>query len=311
MNILVVGLGAIGTVFSVSLKSANHNVYGLTKTKYINQFKNELTITGLFGSKSARLNLITDSPQILKNISFDLIIITVKSFDTEKAINQIIDLVSKDTLILIAQNGYGNYEIAGNILGFEKVILGRVIFGSRLIKLGAAEVTVIADSVCIGNPHKKIEEERLKYIAKVIDKSGIPTYYSERVYQILWDKIIYNSALNPLGAILRCNYGRLAECESSRIIMNKIIDEIFEVTKVHNIELNWKNKNEYLDHFYNKLIPPTKDHFPSMYYDITAHKKTEIDSLNGAIVRLAKEKGLSAPTNEIITLIIKSLEGES
>jgi len=308
MNVLVVGLGAIGTVFSVFLKSAGHNVYGLTKTKYLNDLQGELEVTGILGKRKTRLDLVVDSPAKLKDIHFDLIILTVKSFDTETAINEIKEIVSQKTFILSAQNGYGNYETAGNIIGFDKVILGRVIFGSRLLKIGSAEVTVIADAVCIGNPHNLIPEQTLRNIADIIDKSGIPTYYSEKVYQILWDKILYNSALNPLGAILKCNYGTLAEDENTRKIMNKIIEEIFDITKMHNIKLNWKDKDEYIKHFYEKLIPPTKEHFPSMYYDIISNKRTEISALNGAIVKLAYEKGLSVPTNETITLLVKTLE---
>ncbi|MCX7991695.1 MAG: 2-dehydropantoate 2-reductase, partial [Proteobacteria bacterium] len=225
MNILVVGLGAIGTVFSVFLKSSGHNVYGLTKRKYLEELEKELSVTGIFGERKAMLDKVSDDPDNLKDIPFDLIIITVKSFDTEKAVNDIKGLVSEKTLVLSAQNGYGNYETAGNILGFHRVILGRVIFGSRLIKTGFAEVTVIADAVRIGNPHQLINEKIIKDIAETIDKSGIPTKYADDVYEILWDKILYNSALNPLGAILRCNYGQLAENENTRTIMNKIIEE--------------------------------------------------------------------------------------
>ncbi|MCX7991987.1 MAG: 2-dehydropantoate 2-reductase, partial [Proteobacteria bacterium] len=108
--------------------------------------------------------------------------------------------------------------------------------------------------------------------------------------------------------ILRCNYGQLAENENTRTIMNKIIEEIFAVTKINNIKLKWENKDDYTRHFYENLIPPTKEHFPSMYYDIISGKKTEIDALNGAIVKLAKQKGIPATTNETITLLIKALE---
>ncbi len=308
MNILVVGLGAIGTVFATFLKSAGHSVYGLTKEKYLKILKKGLTVTGIFGDRKVLLDDVVESPQALSNINFDLIIIAVKSFDTEKAISDIKGLMAKDSFLLTAQNGYGNYETAGRILGFDKVILGRVIFGSRLIEHGSAEVTVIADDVIIGNPHRLIDEGILKNIAQMINEAGIPTSYSDRVYQILWDKILYNCALNPLGALLRCNYGKLAEDENARKVMNKIIEEIFYVTKANNIELNWQNKDDYIKHFYEKLIPPTREHFPSMYYDIISNKRTEIDALNGAIVKLANVKNILAPTNEDITLLIKAIE---
>lgn len=309
MNILVCGLGALGTVFATSLKHSGNTVFGLTKDKYIKEFKDKkLKIKGLFGEKEALLDGIFSSTEKLKNLNFDLIIVSVKSYDTEIVINQIISLLNKNTIVLLAQNGYGNYEKATSIIGKEKVLLSRVIFGAKIIETGFAEVTVFADDVIIGQPENAVKRETIEEIASIFNSAGIPTKVSEDVYAILWDKILYNSALNPLGAILNCSYGTLAEYEETKIIMNKIIREIFEVTKAREIKLNWKSPEDYIEHFYKNLVPPTAKHFPSMYYDIKNGKKTEIDALNGAIVKLASEVNITAPVNETITNIIKMIE---
>uniref|UniRef100_A0A7C4ELS5 2-dehydropantoate 2-reductase n=1 Tax=Thermodesulfovibrio aggregans TaxID=86166 RepID=A0A7C4ELS5_9BACT len=308
MNILVFGLGALGTVFSACLKAAGHRVYGITKEKYIGKFKNNtLKIKGLFGEKEAQLDDIFTSAEESKNLKIDLIIVSVKAYDTETAISQIKPFLN-DAMVLLAQNGYGNYEIATSLLDRERVILSRIIFGAKLIETGFAEVTVFGDEVIIGQPDGTVDETKLKEIAKVFTDAGIPTAVSKDVYAILWDKIIYNSALNPLGAILECTYGRLAENEETKFIMNKIIEEIFDVTEAKGIKLNWKSAEDYIRYFYEKLVPPTAEHFPSMYYDIKQGKKTEIEALNGAVVRLAKEAGISASVNETITKIIKAKE---
>ena len=309
MKIVVFGLGALGTAFATFLKEDGHTVYGITKDKYISQFKdNTVFVEGIWGKHEAKLDGIYTDVKDIKDENIDLIIITVKSYDTEKAVNLVKPLVKDKTLVLIAQNGYGNYEIAVEKLGKEHVLLGRVIFGSQVIKPGYVKITVNADDVRIGDPSGAIPEEDILKVACAIKHSGIPASYDPNVYKVLWDKILYNCALNPLGAILECNYGTLAENEETREIMNKIIDEIFLIAKEKGIELNWKSSKEYKKHFYEKLIPPTKDHFPSMYHDIKAGKKTEIDALNGAIVRLAKELGLKVPVNETITNLIKAKE---
>lgn len=309
MNILVFGLGALGTVFATSLKASGENVFGVTKTKYIEKIKNKrLQIKGLFGQKEAFLDEIFKDTKDIVDKNFDLIIVSVKSYDTENVIKQIKQLLNEKTLVLLAQNGYGNYELASYILGKERVILSRVIFGAKIIETGSAEVTVFADDIVIGQPERAIPMEKLEDIAKLFNKAGIPTKVSENVYAILWDKIIYNCALNPLGAILKCTYGDLAAYKESREVMNKIIGEIFIVTKTNGIKLNWQFAEDYLKFFYEKLVPPTAKHFPSMYYDIQKGKKTEIESLNGAIVNLGKKLGISVPVNETITNIIKTLE---
>lgn len=309
MNIVVCGLGAIGIVYAVSLKNSGHRVFGITKGQYLKYFYDKkLKIKGIFGEKEATLDGIYKDCDNLLSEDIDLIILSVKSFDTEVAIKELKKIVKNKTFVLLAQNGYGNYEIASKELGSKHVILGRVIFGSKLIEKNFAEVTVIADDVVIGQPESMIENSSLIEIAKIFTEAGIPTKYSENVYAILWDKILYNCALNPLGAILECNYGKLAENSYTKNIMNKIIEEIFIVTKANSIKLNWKSHIEYIEHFYRVLIPPTKEHYPSMYYDLRNGKKTEIDALNGAIVKLGNTKTIPCPVNEVIWSLIKSKE---
>ncbi len=311
MNILVYGLGAVGTVFATFLKEAGHTVYGKTKEKYIPYLKDKtLQIQGIWGNHQAKLDGVVASIEELKGKSFDLIIITVKSYDTKTAIQDIKKIINDKTYILLAQNGYGNYETAKQYIPAEQILLARVIFGAKLLKPGIAEITVNADDVVIGQPENLGNEEEIKRLIDVIKNAGIPARFSSDVYQILWDKILYNSALNPLGAILECSYGELAKNPHTRETMNSIVREIFEVAKANGIKLRWDSPDKYLEHFYKKLIPPTEKHYPSMYYDIKEGKRTEIDALNGAIVRLAKQAGIDVPVNETITNLLKFKESK-
>lgn len=309
MKILIAGLGAVGTVFACMLKKAGHTVHALTKERYLDALcDRKIRVSGIWGEHEAMLDGIFASIGPIRSISFDLIILTVKSFDTGTAIEQVRPLVDRNALVLAAQNGYGNYEAVSEAVGRERTILARVIFGAKLRTNGESEVTVIADDVRIGQPHGAVAETRIREIADAINGSGIPAAFTDNIMAVLWDKILYNAALNPLGAILGCTYGQLTDHENSRLIMERIIDEIFLVTQAHGIVLNWKTPDAYRSHFFTKLVPPTARHYPSMYYDIKAGKRTEIDAMNGAIVRLAGEKGFAVPVNETITRIISVLE---
>ena len=308
-TILITGLGALGTVFATKLKKAGHTVHALTREKYLSVLADRRTrVTGIWGEHEAQLDGIHASIDPIKNIYFDIIFLTVKSYDTAAAIEQVKPLVGNGTLVIVAQNGYGNYETVSAAVGKDHALLARVIFGVKLPAPGRAEVTVIADDVRIGQPHNAVDPDRIRAIASAINATGIPTSCAGNVAAILWDKILYNAALNPLGAVLECTYGQLAENSGTRQVMDRIIDEIFLVAEAHGMPLNWKTPEEYRKHFYTKLVPPTAKHFPSMYYDVKAGKRLEIDALNGAIVRLAHQKGISVPVNETITLLIKSKE---
>ncbi len=309
MNILIVGLGALGTVFAALLQKAGHHVHGLTRDRYLDALRDrKVHVAGIWGGHDAVLDGIASAIDPFKGTAFDLVIMTVKSYDTGAAIEQVKALVTRNALVLVAQNGYGNYETVAAAVGKEHTLLGRVIFGVKLQGTGRAEVTVIADAVRLGQPDGAVPEARCREIAEAISGAGIPTEYAGNITAILWDKILYNAALNPLGAILECTYGQLAENRDTRALMDAVIGEIFEVARGHGIPLNWKSVSEYRDHFYAKLVPPTARHYPSMYYDVKAGKRLEIDALNGAIVRLGSEKGIAVPVNEMITRLVRAKE---
>jgi 2-dehydropantoate 2-reductase len=308
-TILITGLGALGTVFATLLKKAGHTVFALTKDRYLSELADRnVRVSGIWGEHEAELDGIFSSIGPLEQKKIDLIILTVKSYDTAAAIEQVKPLVGTDTLVITAQNGYGNYEAVSSAVGKDHTLLARIIFGAKLQAAGRAEVTVIADDVRMGQPHNAVDRGRVQEIAAAFTSASIPTAYAENVESILWDKILYNAALNPLGAILECTYGQLAENSDSRRIMDEIMNEIFLVAEAHGIALNWKSANAYRDHFYARLVPPTAKHFPSMYYDVKAGKRLEIEALNGAVVRLAQAKGVAVPVNETITNIIKAKE---
>lgn len=309
MNILVVGLGAIGITFAALLKKSGHEVYGLTKPNYLASFADrKVQISGIWGRHEAVLDDVYADIEPLMGNKPDLIILTVKSYDTEGAVKALAPLVSGNTLVMAAQNGYGNYETIARLVGKEHALLARVIFGAKLLGVGMAEVTGFAGAVTLGQPDGSVPESRCKSIAEAINASGIPAEYAQNVRALFWDKLLYNCALNPLGALLECNYGKLVDDEGLCRTMNAIIREMFAVAEAHGIALRWKSADEYIEHFYGMLVPPTRQHFPSTYQDLMAGKKLEIDALNGAIVRLGKEKAVPVPVNETVTSLLKAKE---
>ncbi|EDP75786.1 2-dehydropantoate 2-reductase [Hydrogenivirga sp. 128-5-R1-1] len=302
MRFLVVGVGAIGSSYFAFLTRAGHEAVGLVKRG--RKLKN-LSVRGIWGEFEVPVKTV-ESPSEL-GLTPEVVILSVKSYDTRRALENIREAVGRNTLIMIAQNGYGNYETAVELYGEGKVILARVIFGSEVLEPGSIRITVSADDVVIGDPAGIVKEDYLKDLAHTFTEAGIPTRYEREVYKFLWDKIIYNCALNPLGALLEVNYGTLAENPHTRELMDRIVEEVFEVTRSAGIETFWKTAEEYLKVFYERLIPPTSAHYPSMLADVKKGK-TEIDALNGAICRLGSKYGVATPTNRVITELVKAKE---
>lgn len=312
MRFLIVGVGALGTVYGCLLKEKGHAVSGLDREPAVTAIRRDgLHVSGIWGEHAAFTDRIAQNAAELTDEHYDAVILTVKSFDTETAVRQIQGLLKPDTLLILAQNGYGNYQTAAKYIPAEQLVLGRVIFGSETLDYGSAKVTVIADDVILGSPAQVIEEVRLQTLADIFNTAGVPTRVSERVMDYLWGKIMYNSALNSMGAILEASYGELAEGIHSRNMMNAIIREIFAVITASGQRTLWDDPDSYLNDFYTKMIPPTAKHHASMLQDIQRGRRTEIDALNGAVAILGREYGVPTPVNEVVAQLVRAKEERS
>ncbi|MCP8304039.1 MAG: hypothetical protein H3Z50_00995 [archaeon] len=141
----------------------------------------------------------------------------------------------------------------------------------------------------------------------MVSKAGIPALPTDDIIREKWMKVFYNIALNPLSAILKIRYGTLGRYEETKAVIKSMLQEAFEVAKAEGIRLKF-TWEEYFDHLIKKQLPPTSEHKSSMLQDIEKHKKTEVEYMNGAIVRLGKVHGIETPVNETIVNIIKTLE---
>jgi 2-dehydropantoate 2-reductase len=312
MKILVLGAGAIGSIFSGLLAKSGHEVILLGRNPHMDTINRRgLTIGGIWGEHHiVNLRGYTSLKEIREDGHhlFDLILLTVKSFDTEFMIKEYLTYFPNDAPMISLQNGLGNLEEIVEYLGREKAIGGRVIFGAEIMEPGRVKVTVYADKVVLGGVKDGIDPKKVEEMAETFSLSGIPTQATMEIDKYIWGKVIYNSALNALGSILEVNYGELLKKEETKSLMNDIVVEIFKVVKKEKVNLFWNEPKEYLSLLFNELIPATYDHFPSMFHDIKKKRKTEIESINGAIVRKGEKLGLSLPVNKIITYLVKVKE---
>lgn len=309
MKVLVFGLGALGTVYSCLLKEQGHLVYGVDIPATVNAVNEQgVKVNGIWGEHAAHLDQAVADINELEANDFDLMVLTVKAFDTAQAARQLSSILAPHTRVMLAQNGYGNYQSALGFIPAEQMIVCRVIFGSETEAPGTAKVTVIADDVILGSPDRLIDYPWLEDLAAQFTVAGIPTRASDKIMQFVWGKIIYNSALNPLGAILEVAYGQLADMEYTRQLMDSIIEEIFALLSAMGQEVLWKNAAEYKRAFYSQMIPTTAEHHASMLQDIQRGRRTEIDALNGAVVELGRQFNIDTPVNAVITALLKAKE---
>ena len=312
--ILIAGAGAIGSILGGMMHEAGHDVTLLGRRSHMDAIaRGGLKISGLLGTRTVASLKLADDPARLAG-KFWLILCAVKSYDTESIADALADRLNADGAIVSMQNGLGNIEALSERFGRRRVLGGRVIFGAEIPTPGSAHVTVFAQPVAIG-PAPAIHREdapalaeRARAIAAMLDAAGVPAVGVADIMPVIWTKLLYNAALNPLGALLRLHYGALAADPDVRAIMDRAIDEAFAVARALEVALPFSNADEYRKVFYEKLIPPTFNHRPTMWDDLHKRGRTEIGALNGRIVELADAHSLDAETNRMLTRLIRAAE---
>ncbi|MFZ5802700.1 MAG: ketopantoate reductase family protein [Candidatus Omnitrophota bacterium] len=316
MKILVFGAGAIGLAFGGFL-SREHEVALVGRRSYLDLIrKGGLRVTGIWGRHTFRsFALFEDAEAVRKaGLKFDLILVTVKSYDTQAAALALKKNLSPETIVLSLQNGLGNIETLEKYLPRPRILAGRVIFGVELkpvrhgAKAAEIKVTVCAQPTAVGEVRGKKITPRVRRIVRAMARAGIPAVTTHDVRRLLWAKVVYNSALNPLASLMDCHYGALGEDPSTRLAMDRVITEVYAVATRAGLTLKPSRVEAYRRFFYGKLLPKTYYHHPSMLQDLKRGKRTEIESLNGEVARIGKRYGVPTPVNEWLAELIRKKE---
>lgn len=308
MRYLVMGAGALGSIFGGLLAKSGRDVTFVGLDEHLKAIQADgLTITGLWGEHHLDNLQAHYGTRGLSGV-FDVVLLCVKSYITDRACKECLDYMHAKSLVVSIQNGLGNWDTIAASVGWERTVGGRIIFGAEVVRPGTAKVTVYADKVLLGSPSGDIEASHIQTIVDDLNAAGIPTALSTTITSQLWGKVLYNCALNALGAILDVPYGELTHSPETLNLMRSIIQEIFSVAEAKGVAMPYEGYADYYRFLLEKQIPPTAMHRSSMHQDISMERLTEIDALNGAISRYGKELGVATPVNDVLTSLIKGLE---
>ncbi|MBT8359498.1 MAG: ketopantoate reductase family protein [Deltaproteobacteria bacterium] len=311
MRFLIYGAGALGQALGCMLTVSGHQVDLVLRKRFLKIIAEEgLNVTGIYGNFHAsaqKLNLMTDVAGADGSV-YDFILITTKAYDTAHAAKNIAALSKCTSPVVSMQNGCGNIEQLSAQFGNERTLGARIITGFEIEQAARVKITVSADAVHIGSSLSGRISEKAQKLADAISQAGLPCSAVEDIFQSLHAKLLYNCALNPLGAILGVHYGALSDNKATRTIMNRVIDETFNVIKALGNNIPWPTADRYKELFYNTLIPATFRHRPSMLQDLENNKLTEVDALLGYVSVQGQKAGVATPTCELLASLIRFKE---
>ncbi len=314
MQVLIYGGGAVGLGIASCLIRSGNRVDIVARAETVATLEREgLCRTGIFGCADAQAGSFGCYASLGQAAGgpYDFVLICTKSFDSISAAKDLAGhdaRLGKQARLVLFQNGWGNAEAFCAHFERHRIYNARVITGFRRQRPNEVEITVHADAIHLGSLFSG-DLAVLDELCRAIRAGGIPCEITDAIEKDLWAKMLYNCALNPLGAILGVPYGALAQQPSTKALMNEIVEEVFAVMLAAGYRTHWQKAEEFLDVFYERLVPDTAEHKSSMLQDIAAGKRTEIDALNGAVIRLADAHGLDVPYNHAVYNLIKFIEG--
>ncbi len=300
MRIYMIGAGAMGSVYGGLLARSGCDVELVDiNESHVDKIRRDgLVVEGVRGRHVVRLPAHSSIKGLDRR---DLAIIFTDANATRDAARSAARLLKPDGFALTLQNGIGNVEALVETLGRERVIAGVSMNSAALIEPGRTAftnsgLTSIGELDAAGS-------ERVTRVAEMLDRAEIDTEVVDDPMAFIWSKFVLNCGINALTAVTGLRSGEMYRTPEVNALQDRVIDEILAVVEKKGVRLAEANPRKKIkDHCrvrFNK---------PSMMQHIEQGRRTEIDAINGALVREARALGLSVPCNETIVAIVKGLE---
>ena len=295
-NILIVGTGALATLFAARLTQAGYRVtlLGTWKEGIDALRKNGARLIDTNGNEQQFEVSATDDPRECLGAQYALVL--VKAWQTERAAGQLKECLIDDGLAVTLQNGLGNYETLTRSLGLNRVALGSSTTGATL--LGPGQVKAGGEGV--------ISIERnpsLGPIEAALRSANFNVQIVDDAQSLIWGKLVINAAINPLTALLQISNGELLNRPAAREMMAELACEAAQVAKAENVDLPFSDPIAASEDVARK----TAANHSSMLQDVLRHAPTEIDAICGAVVKTAQKHGINAPANWACWKLIQAL----
>jgi 2-dehydropantoate 2-reductase len=305
MRIAVLGgAGAMGGIFGGWLKRSGSEVVLVDVAKDAVRAINEagLSIDEKDGGQSHVRVRASDDPKSVGQV--DLIINFVKCYHTEAAIEAAKPMLGPETAVLTLQNGWGNADRIGGIVGRDRVLVGLTYHSGTLLGPGRVKHPGVGLTY-LGELDGR-DTARLQRVAASLRAAGFETTVTPKILDEVWKKLALNACTLPTAALLRFFAHELESYDGAKEVMAAILREVVAVAKAQGMALDYDERWEAIVSLLRRAVGAK----PSMLQDVEASRRTEIEVINGAIVRAGKSAGIPTPVNETMVAMIGALQAK-
>lgn len=296
MDILIVGTGALATLFAARLAKAEYSVTMLgTWRDGIDALNRDgAQLVDASGKDESFPVHATDDPRGCEGVKQAIVL--VKAWQTERVAGQLKECLADDGLALTLQNGLGNRETLIQSLGLDRVALGITTTGATLLGPGLAKAG--------GEGVVSLEQNQaLGPMEEALRSAGFNIQLVEDAQSLIWGKLVINAGINPLTALLKVKNGELLERPSARELMKALAVETAKVAQAEDIPLPFDDPVRMVEEVARKTAANTS----SMLQDVLRGAPTEIDAICGAVVTAALKHGMDVPINRVCWELVKAL----
>ncbi|HEX9444470.1 MAG TPA: 2-dehydropantoate 2-reductase [Candidatus Binatia bacterium] len=298
-RIAVMGTGAVGGYFGARLAAAGQDVAFIARGAHLAALRQDgLRVKSASGDLNVRA-LFTDDPADAGPV--DVILVSVKSYDTEEAGAQLGPMVGDKTLILSLQNGVDNPDKLAARWGKERVLAGVVYLGAQLAAPGTIEHS--AGGRIVLGPLDGSASEAAKRAAEIFSGAAIPATVSAEIRKVLWTKLAWNAPFCALSCLARATVGEILASDALSRLAAGCMEEVREAARAAGVELGPSIVEETFQ--FSRGLGGFK---PSMLQDLEAGKPLEYEALNGIVVGLLAREGKKAPINQACLAVLEFLD---
>jgi 2-dehydropantoate 2-reductase len=295
-TIAVLGAGAVGCYFGGMLARAGAPVTLIGRARHIDVVRQK----GLcFESQKIRASIpVSASTDVADVRDADLVLFSVKTVDTEQTARQLLPHLKRGAIVTSLQNGVDNVDRIRSVAGIDAVS-AVVYVAAEMTAPGCVRHTGRGDLI-VGPPSKVVEA-----VAGVFQRGAVPCLVSDNIQGALWMKLITNCAYNAVSALTRTRYGRIMQNAETRHVVMQAVEESIAVADAAGVRLPEGDARETVRTLGAEAMVNA---LSSTAQDIVRGKHTEIDSLNGYVVRRGRELGVATPINQALYALVKLLE---
>ncbi|SAL84550.1 2-dehydropantoate 2-reductase [Caballeronia terrestris] len=303
MKIAILGAGALGCAIGSTLSQGGHETWLIDRSAaHVGAMcRDGLQVDDADGSRHIKVRATTQAAEVG---AADLVVVLVKSFHTDSAMRGALDLIGPDTLVLSLQNGLGHEDVLSEIVGRERVLAGKTYVGGVLRGPGHIQSGVSGKLTYIGELDGQVTQ-RVQAIAEAFNASGLTTTVSDNILGTMWDKLLINVATGAVTGITRLTYGQLYEEPILKETALAAVAEAMAAAKAAGIKLSMSDAEQAWTLAAEGLSPEFKT---SMLQSLEKGSVTEIDFINGAVVRWGQRLGVPTPVNSTLVACIKGIE---